>query len=215
MDSLQCYVCHEEDTVENPFASDPKPCTCIGSIVLHKDCLIKLLQRSDKCSICKKKFNIIYKPLEDGFIIKHLYGYTIRYMVNDSDKFHGIYEIWENESLIEGKRYLMKRINYVNGVKNGLYESWWENGKLQKKTNYVNDKKEGLYEEWYYNGQLMIKVNYVDDKKEGLYEEWWENGNLKIKCHYTNDKKNGLYEEWNASGILKESVTFVNGRKQK
>ena len=46
------------------------------------------------------------------------------------------------------------------GKKNGLYENWDNNGKLNKKENYKGGKLNGSSEIYFGNGQLNLKGNF-------------------------------------------------------
>ena len=46
--------------------------------------------------------------------------------------------------------------------KNGVVETYYDNGQLASKTNYKNGERNGLRETWYENGQLESRVTYKD-----------------------------------------------------
>jgi antitoxin component YwqK of YwqJK toxin-antitoxin module len=69
-----------------------------------------------------------------------------------------------------------EKITYVNGKRNGLYESWYDNGKLEEKVNYKNDKMDGLYESWYDNGILQERSNYKNGKYDGVRKRYIGHG---------------------------------------
>ena len=52
-----------------------------------------------------------------------------------------------------------------DGVWNGKYIRYHENGQLYRKGNYKDGKLEGLWEFYYKNGLLGMKGNYKDDKR--------------------------------------------------
>ena len=41
----------------------------------------------------------------------------------------------------------------------------------------ADEAKNGVVETYYDNGQLMSRANYEDDKLNGLYESWYETVN--------------------------------------
>ena len=69
---------------------------------------------------------------------------------------------------------ILEKINYKNGIIDGLYEQYHNNGLLFSKINYVNGKTNGVGELWYENGRLYKKFYSKDDKPDGLYEIWHE-----------------------------------------
>ena len=54
-------------------------------------------------------------------------------------------------------RLLASRVNYKNGQKNGLEESFYRSGRLHYRVNYKDEKKEGLTEYFHTNGQLKLQ----------------------------------------------------------
>lgn len=227
----QCYLCYGEESAEKPFALDPKPCDCTGSIVLHIGCLQQLLMYSKNCSICKKNYNItclnLYfknKQKFDGFIIEHINGikygikYRIKYKfkVNDAGQKHGPYE----QYYIVGERGHVKKCYYVNGKIEGLYEIWdWEQDitNIRLRCNYINDKIEGLCEEWNENGQKYKKYYYVNGKIEGLSEEWQYDEQKYSKCYYINGRMEGVFVIWYLQEDIKnirQRFNCINGKRE-
>tara|TARA_Y100000590_G_scaffold460513_1_gene619974 strand:- start:1883 stop:3796 length:1914 start_codon:yes stop_codon:yes gene_type:complete len=144
----------------------------------------------------------------------------------------------------KGKGPLKSRGSYKNGKKEGLHESFhnngklFENGTLHEKGSYKNGKKEGLHESFHRNGQLQSRVSYKNGKKEGLYESFYDypvwkeekgkykNGKkeglwevfsgdeLGIKERYKKGKKEGPYESFHRNGKLHEKGSYKNGKKE-
>ena len=73
-----------------------------------------------------------------------------------------------------------------DGLRQSLYEAFYEDGKPYIKSTYKNNKLNGLYELFHENGQPNIKCTYKDGLKQGLFEWFDENGKLLIKCTYKN-----------------------------
>jgi len=86
-----CYICFDKDTVENPYATNPRPCPCKGSIEIHKQCLEKVVESNRTCSICKTKYNTKYLPNKDGreLIVEPLSnGGRVEYTINENNQRH-------------------------------------------------------------------------------------------------------------------------------
>ena len=109
---------------------------------------------------------------------------------------------------------LMERATYKDDELEGLYEVWYENGQPELRGYYKDGKTDGLYEVWYENGQPELRGYYKDGKLEGLREIWYENGQLKSMANYKNGKPDGLYNEWDENGNLVESTMYKDGVKQ-
>lgn len=105
--------------------------------------------------------------------------------------------------------------DYSNtGTKDGAWETYYENGKVQTKGAYRNGKIEGVYETYYENGKIQCKGAYNNGKKQGLFEYYYDNEKVWAKITYNNDDEEGLYEEYYKNGKLKMKGSFKNGYKE-
>jgi antitoxin component YwqK of YwqJK toxin-antitoxin module len=73
----------------------------------------------------------------------------------------------------DAKTKLYEEYFKMNGKKEGIYKSYWNNGQLWEEVNYIDGKMNGIYKRYHYNGQLWEEVNYID----GL-RQWIETMNL-------------------------------------
>ena len=85
---------------------------------------------------------------------------------------------------------------------NGLYEKYYDNGKLGERLTYKDGKLDGLWETYYKNGQLWDRKTYKDGKLEGLYESYKSDGTLGFKCFYVNGKQYECEYASESKGIL-------------
>ena len=131
-----------------------------------------------------KKYITYYKgtPFSGTIIKKQIYdsdGGEIEFIKNYKDgKYHGLYERYYDN----GK--LFEKSTYKDGKWDGLKEVYWSSGQLNTKSNFKNGKQEGPYEKYYYSGKLFVKTNYKDGKQEGPYEKYYEDGKLEEKSTY-------------------------------
>ena len=77
-------------------------------------------------------------------------------------------------------------------TKNGVVETYYENGKLKSRENYKDGNLDGLREVWHMNGKLKSRETYKDDKLDGLYETWYDNGKPCSRANY----KDGVAVEY-------------------
>ena len=137
---------------------------------------------------------------------------------------------------------LKSRINYQpksdGGKKDGLYETYHENGQLKSKGNFKDGKQDGLWEGFYDNGQLGGKGNYKDgelinrqvfslqdklledftytnSQKTGVEYKYYNNDDADLwqKLNYKDGKQHGLHEEWNSRGYMKYKMNYKDGKK--
>ena len=100
-----------------------------------------------------------------------------------------------------------------NGIEQGPYEEYHDNGRLKEKCTYKDGKYDGPYESYYDNGQLWEKCTYKDGKYDGPYEEYYEDGQLGIKCTYNNGKEDGPCETYYGNGQLNEKGVYRMGER--
>ena len=53
--------------------------------------------------------------------------------------------------------------NLENGIKNGLWIRYWNNGGLKAKGEYINSLKNGLWVEWLEDGTRYLEILYKND----------------------------------------------------
>jgi antitoxin component YwqK of YwqJK toxin-antitoxin module len=183
-DSVTCYICFENETIDNPFLKDPKPCRCKGSIMIHKDCLEQVIKSSRNCSICKYKYNLKYLPNRNGLelvVEVDSDGDITEYTINENGAYHG-----------------------DNIVKKST-------GQIITQCRYTNGELDGPFISWYQNGQMESECVCNKNRIEGIYREWYENGVLKEQSIYRNGLRDGLMRYWDQNGILLFSRSFING----
>ena len=86
--------------------------------------------------------------------------------------------------------------------------------KSKKKLNIINGKRNGEYTEYYPNGQLKITANYNNGDLNGAFSEYYPNGQLKITTDYSNGELDGLFIEFFENGMLRFETKYSNGFKQ-
>lgn len=132
-------------------------------------------------------------------------------------------KVKNNLSYLDGQPFTGKAISYhknktkfiqqiyKNGVQEGKWTIWYENGKIQKEGFKAQKKADGIYKEWYPNGQLKYFKNYRLDHKEGKWKSWYENGQQWTERDFLNDQLNGKVLVWDRQGTLtKEDVYRKN-----
>lgn len=110
---------------------------------------------------------------------------------------------------------LHQRINYQpksdGGLREGLYEEYYDSGVLKVKANYKDGKLDGSYEEYYFRGEIKVKANYKSDKLDGPFKRYYITGKPRLKTFYRNGNKDGLEEIFDHESV--ERTTYKNGVK--
>jgi antitoxin component YwqK of YwqJK toxin-antitoxin module len=101
----------------------------------------------------------------------------------------------------------------LDGVENGSYKKWYENGQLKIESTWKGGKRNGLCRQWYKDGQLLEECTFNDGRLDGLYRTWYENEQLKWVCTYKNGKLDGLYKKWYSDGQLEKESTWKDGKR--
>ena len=94
---------------------------------------------------------------------------------------------------------------YKKGLKNGLWQYFYDNGQLKKEINYKNNLKEGFFKFWNSKSVLVAERNYSSDSLVGNNTSWFDNGQLKQIADYENDFTQ-IYDE---NGNLINEGSFV------
>ena len=82
---------------------------------------------------------------------------------------------------------MIREINYKDGILDGVWKSWYENGQLESEGIYKLDEPEGIWKSWYKNGKLHAEGLF----KTGLlisYKSWFKNGNQKMVEYFKGKK---------------------------
>ena len=94
--------------------------------------------------------------------------------------------------------------------------------KEEYQCNYHSNTKQGLYQTWYENGLPDIRCTYVDGRFHGQKEEWYSNGQIGersywIKGDIENGKgqMHGSFKKWSKEGAWAYEMSFDKGLKIK
>ena len=137
-------------------------------------------------------------------------------------------EIIDGKSYVKGEnkpfsgniivRYDSGEISSVYALKEGLRQGitnyYYKNGKLKAELIYVNDKLNGNMKEFYENGNIQSETEYKDDVLYGKRIERYENGNLKTTSEW-NRFLDGEKIEYHKNGKIKKKEIYKNGEVQK
>ena len=101
----------------------------------------------------------------------------------------------------------------------GTYSSLDKTIKENYWCNYKTNTKQGLYQTWYDNGQLASRSNFIDGKFHGLVEEWYPNGQIRQRSHWAKGniegnakgQMNGHFKGWTKNGELVCEMVLEKG----
>ena len=128
----------------------------------------------------------------------------------------------------------------VEGIKEGLYQSWYENGRLHYMDNYkdgqrhgeqriyhnnqnqqihftsyyVNGNQDGEIRRWYLSGQLKAEGNVSQsNSSQNWMIGWYENGAKEYEERYDSEKAMMFIQYWYPSGVLSRQQYKKNDRR--
>ena len=88
-------------------------------------------------------------------------------------------------------------------------EQFYASGNIQFSGEY--DKKgnqSGLWDAYYETGKLWSQTEYKSGKQHGTAKSFYPNGNLRYEGYFENDQKTGIWSFYDESGKLIESQEF-------
>ncbi|HSD05667.1 hypothetical protein [Flavobacterium sp.] len=99
------------------------------------------------------------------------------------------------------------KLNYKNGVRNGLKENFDSDGNIWLRQEYKDGKLNGA-NEMYSNGKIVSKTIYKDGKKDGLSSSY-TNGQLISETTYKNNLRNGISRTY-FNGVLISENNYLD-----
>ena len=100
---------------------------------------------------------------------------------------------------------------FRNGLFNGPFEGYHDNGQLMMKWTFEEGELNGPFEMYYENGQLMEKGTWKDGKYDRLREWYWENGQLRERGVFKDGIWEGPFETYGENGQLLSKGTYTGG----
>jgi antitoxin component YwqK of YwqJK toxin-antitoxin module len=102
---------------------------------------------------------------------------------------------------------------YVNGVHDGQWSFWHDNGKLAKQVTFKNGRADGSWEARRADGTLFAKKTYKDNLREGAWVLYYEDGKTpKIEQSYLDGKLDGVRKMYFADGKLRQQAEYKDGK---
>ena len=102
--------------------------------------------------------------------------------------------------------------SFKNGLKEGTWEYYWDNGELRIKGNFKNGLRIGVWEGYHPEKKLVYKSDKMDNRGLG---SWMYIRQLMFKGKYQKGKKDGTwYWYWPKDGVMKaEPKEYKNGKE--
>ncbi len=105
--------------------------------------------------------------------------------------------------------------NVQDGMANGIWRTYYENGNVFVTANYMQGYLNGKAY-FYYNSNKDLKladIDYKMDKIDGYYIEYFRNGNMKAKIEYRDGEKHGECQYFHENGNIRFSSKYKHGKR--
>jgi antitoxin component YwqK of YwqJK toxin-antitoxin module len=227
MEEDWCYICMENENQEYKFLQNGI-CQC-KNMKIHNKCFF-LLKEKYKCSVCKSVYENFTVKQDNKLLIFRKYGITEQYYVNQSDRKEGLYILKLYDSRI------LLHCFYKDGVRNGLYQEFYQNTQIKNFGYYIEGRKHGIHLCWYPDNKLkysceyfygipngihnwysieeipIIESTFDKGKLNGLFTLYHPNGNFWIKSNFKSDLQDGIFKEYNQEGLLVNDLIFKDDK---
>ena len=114
---------------------------------------------------------LLYHPISkyDTLVYKRIVQF------DPDDGLYHVRDYYENGQLqMQGTYSAMQKdvkenywCNYRTNTKQGLYQTWYENGQMESRCHFVDGRLDGQMEEWYANGQISQRSEWISGNIEG------------------------------------------------
>ncbi len=102
-------------------------------------------------------------------------------------------------------------IKFEKGKKNGVLNYYYKNGKLNYSQLYKDDVMQGYYISYYLNGKIQAEGYYKDGEKHGPWNYYEENGTLDYNTFYQEGTPSCIQEEYQADGKKYGEADYTHG----
>lgn len=116
---------------------------------------------------------------------------------------------WKFYSEITGT--IVSLETYENTIKSGVWQTYYENGKVLEEITYKDDIREGSCNQYFTNGEIKSKSIYINDRLEGLTTIYHLNGKVNVSGTYKNSQKDGIWMYFNEIGEKEMKEVYSNG----
>lgn len=148
-------------------------------------------------SILSSDHPIIVKTFEKGNSMAHIVHYKEDGTIESEGKMDGKNRVGKWIYYYPDGKTLMIEENYIKGVLEGNYISYFKNSKISEQLFYKNGKLYGNIKRFADNGTLIEDLNYVNGVLNGQANYYNVDGKLIYTGVYENDERVGDWKYYN------------------
>jgi len=101
----------------------------------------------------------------------------------------------------------------------GRKQGYWEETQKSaytEKGHYVDGLRQGVWKTYYIDGTLWSEGTYLNDMRHGLWKHYYEDGvTLSKEFHYLNGQLYGSFKGYDKDGTLSLEEHYLNGERHK
>tara|TARA_B100000424_G_C22901866_1_gene479638 strand:- start:88 stop:660 length:573 start_codon:yes stop_codon:yes gene_type:complete len=102
---------------------------------------------------------------------------------------------------------------YKNGLKHGIWKTFYPNGSLKERRFYKRGLKVGLYEGFYNDGAKNFVFMFKNGEYNGTNSLWTKDGQLLEEFNYKMGREFGSQKVWYLDGKIKSNYIIKNNRR--
>ena len=102
---------------------------------------------------------------------------------------------------------------YKNGLKHGVWKTFYPNGSLKERRFYKRGLKVGLYEGFYNDGAKNFVFMFKNGEYNGTNSLWTKDGQLIEEFNYKMGREFGSQKVWYLDGKIKSNYIIKNNRR--
>jgi antitoxin component YwqK of YwqJK toxin-antitoxin module len=102
--------------------------------------------------------------------------------------------------------------NYRAGIKEGVWKTFYLDGRVAEEITYSQNKKEGPWTQFFTDGTVKTKATYINDLLEGQFTVFYMNGMVEISGTYVHNEKNGSWVYMKETGAMEKKEEYSSGR---
>jgi hypothetical protein len=99
-------------------------------------------------------------------------------------------------------KYLVKEVNFRNGVREGLMKSFYQTGEVRQTFWYKNGLREDSSIWYYLEGQKFRASPYKRDTLDGIQVQYYRSGRVKAKLGYSKGMRTTYTQEYTPEGKI-------------
>lgn len=99
---------------------------------------------------------------------KYLEGFSNNNIINN-ESYEGVVNYFDIDEKLSSK------VNYKNGVIDGLKKVFYKTGELQSVVRYKNGKENGVFKTFNKNGKIKTRGRYKNGEKVGVWKTFYKN----------------------------------------